>query len=104
MPGGIEWRDWIDEKIGDSDIMLFLYTEESFNWQWCLYEIGLFRQPKNPDSQPIICIHNQSISSSNLPSPLEKYQAYLATKDGFEKFLGDLLYKGEYTNPFNVVI
>lgn len=99
IPGGIEWRDWIHEKIGDSDIMLFLYTEESFDWQWCFYEIGLFRQPKHPDSQPIICIHNNSISSSSLPSPLEKYQAYLATKEGFKKFLSDLLYEGEYTKP-----
>lgn len=99
IPGGVEWRDWIDEKIGDSDIMLFLYTEESFDWQWCFYEIGLFRQPKSPNSQPIICIHNHSISSSNLPSPLEKYQAYLATKDGLKKFLSDLLYEGEFTKP-----
>jgi hypothetical protein len=99
IPGGREWRDWIHEKIGDSDIMLFLYTEESFDWRWCFFEIGLFMKPKHPDSQPIICIHNQSISSSSLPSPLEKYQAYLATKDGFKKFLSDLLYEGEYTKP-----
>jgi hypothetical protein len=95
--GCIEWRDWIHEKIGNSDIMLFLYTAKSFDWQWCFYEIGLFMQPNDPHPKPIICLHNQSISSSDLPSPLEKYKAYSATKDNLEKFLTDLLYDGEYT-------
>jgi len=96
IPGGREWRDWIDEKIGESDIMLFLYTEENFDWMWCFYEIGLFIRPSDPKPRPIICIRNSSIKS--LPSPLEKYQAYGATEADMKKFLEELLYKGEFTN------
>lgn len=96
IPGGNEWRDWIHEKIGISDIMLFLYTQESPGWMWCFYEIGLFRGSSDPERRPIICIRNPSIKS--LPSPLEKYQAYEATEEDIRKFLEDLLYKGEFTN------
>ncbi|BBO66206.1 hypothetical protein DSCA_01360 [Desulfosarcina alkanivorans] len=96
IPGGREWRDWIDEKIGKTDILLFLYTEESFDWMWCFYEIGLFRHPSDPNPGPIICIRNSSITS--LPSPLEKYQAYEATEADVKQFLEDLLYKGTFTN------
>ncbi|MGD9267390.1 MAG: toll/interleukin-1 receptor domain-containing protein [Desulfobacterales bacterium] len=96
IPGGREWRDWIDEKIEISDIMLFLYTQESSDWRWCFYEIGLFRGPNHPEPRPIICIRNPSIKS--LPSPLEKYQAYEATEEDILKFFKELLYKGEYTN------
>ena len=96
IPGGREWRDWIDDKINLSDIMLFLYTEEAIDWMWCFYEIGLFRHPNDPNPRPIICIQNPAIK--NLPSPLEKYQAYQATEDGIKRFLEDLLYKGEFTN------
>ena len=43
--GGREWRDWIYKKIQLADIMLFLYTDESHDWMWCFYEIGLFLGP-----------------------------------------------------------
>lgn len=95
-PGGRDWRDWIEKKIIDSDIMLFLYTVKNSDWSWCLYEIGLFKRPGVPDTPPIICIRNPSIK--DLPSPIEKYQAYDATEDGIKKFLEDLLFNGKLTN------
>ena len=96
IPGGREWRDWIYEKIKMADIMLFLYTDESHDWMWCFFEIGLFHDPKGNKPGPIICLKDPSIKE--LPSPLEKYQAYDATEEGITKFLTDLLYKGDFTN------
>ena len=96
LPGGRDWRDWIHKKIGASNIMLFLYTQETADWMWCFYEIGLFRSLSDPNQRPIICVHNPSITS--LPSPLENYQAYKATQDDIKKFLTDLLFEGVFTN------
>ena len=95
IPGGREWRDWIYEKIQKADILLFLYTDKSHDWMWCFYEIGLFHDPKDTNARPIICLKDPSIK--DLPSPLEKYQAYEATKEGIAKFLKELLYQGELT-------
>ena len=96
IPGGREWRDSIDEKIGESDIMLFLYTGEGFDYSWCLYEIGLFSRPNDPNPRPIICIKSPFIES--LPYTLDKYKVYEAAENGILRFLKDLLYKGKFTN------
>jgi hypothetical protein len=96
IPGGRDWRDWIHEKIIASDIMLFLYTQETADWMWCFYEIGLFRRLSDQNPRHIICVHNPSISS--LPSPLENFQAYKATQDDIKKLLTDLLYEGNFTD------
>ncbi|MGD2098666.1 MAG: TIR domain-containing protein [Desulfobacterales bacterium] len=95
-PGGRDWRDWIEKKIIDSDIMLFLYTVKNSDWSWCFYEIGLFKRLSIPDPPPIICIRNPPIS--DLPSPIEKYQAYDASESGIKKFLDDLIFNGKLTN------
>ena len=96
IPGGRDWRDWIYKKIEKADILLFLYTDERQDWMWCFYEIGLFLDLRDTGARPIVCIRDPAIEE--LPSPLEKYQAYVATEEGFTEFLKDLLYKGKFTN------
>lgn len=96
IPGGRDWRDWIYEKIDESDILLFLYTDKRQDWMWCFYEIGLFLNPRNAEADKIICLRDPSIDE--LPSPLEKYQAYEATEKGITDFLKDLFYKGKFTH------
>ena len=52
IPGSDDWRDWIEENIRNCDGLIFLYTDDTASWRWCLYEIGMFRgaHPKtDPD-------------------------------------------------------
>lgn len=100
IPGGREWRDWIYKKIEMADILLFLYTDESHDWVWCLYEIGLFQDPKDTKACLIICLKDPSIK--DLPSPLEKIQVYDATEEGITKFFKELLIEGKFTNQVRI--
>lgn len=94
-PGEILWRDWIYEKIDESDILMFLYTDKDQDWMWCLFEIGLFFDPKNTAETKIICLRDPSIDE--LPSPLEKYEAYDAKKEDITKLIIDLFSDVKFT-------
>jgi hypothetical protein len=99
IPGGEEWRKWIEERIEKSKILIFLYTDERADWGWCLYEIGFFlgSHPSEMESKcHMICLKDSSISV--LPSPIQQFQAYDSEKDTIEKFFNDLLYEGTCTN------
>lgn len=98
MPGGEDWRKWIEERVGRSKILLFLYTDERADWGWCLFEIGLFigsHADKTERKNFMICLKDFGIST--LPSPIQQFQAYGSDKDNIQRFLNDLLFKGEFT-------
>lgn len=95
IPGGEDWRDWIEEKIAKSNILVFLYTSEQADWRWCLYEIGLFRKPQTKQDGTLICIKNTDVN--DLPSPIQQFQAYNSDKKGIRSFFEDLFFKGEFT-------
>lgn len=93
---GEEWRNWIDKRISRSNILIFLYTSETADWSWCLYEIGLFRNPKMPTDGRLMCIKNPDIEE--LPTPIEQFQAYNSTQDDIKQLFSDLLLEGHFTN------
>lgn len=99
MPGGEEWRRWIDDAIKHSTMLVMLYTDERADWAWCLYEIGLFlgahKLAANGGSH-LVCIRASGIST--LLSPIAHYQSYSSDEDDIEKFLTHLLYRGAFTN------
>lgn len=99
IPGGKDWRRWINDKISISKILIFLYTQEIADWQWCLYEIGLFQgrrlSNREVNNNHMICIKNPDIKP---PSPIENFQAYNADEKGFKNFFEDLLVRGIFTD------
>jgi hypothetical protein len=42
IPKGKEWREWIKENLAVADMLLLLYTEPTLDWNWCLFEAGIF--------------------------------------------------------------
>jgi hypothetical protein len=99
MPGGTKWRNWIEEKIASSTIMVFLYTEENADWRWCLYEIGLFngsRLQGEGKKAHMITLKDPTIERP--PPPVDQYQAYNADGAGITKFFKDLCFEGVFTN------
>lgn len=98
MPGGTDWRNWIDEKIAKSTILVFLYTEENADWRWCLYEIGLFHGARSHGRDKkvhMITLKNPTIEKP-LP-PIDQFQAYDANGAGITAFFKDLCFNGEFT-------
>ena len=63
--GEKSWRDWIERKVNESRIMIFLYTvEHEEAWRWCMYEIGLFNGLKIVDcNRKVICLKNPHIKN-----------------------------------------
>ena len=84
IPEGKNWREWIIEKMTDADMLILLFTAPRGTWDWCLYEVGLFRELTNLDKRPVVCVHNPKYPP---PDPLKDLQAVKADAEGLERFL-----------------
>ena len=78
------WREWIREKIMDSNLLILLFTAPKGTWDWCLYEVGLFREPADLDKRPVVCVHNPNYET---PDPIKDLQSVKANLDGLKEFL-----------------
>jgi hypothetical protein len=97
IPGGEDWYKWIEERIYQSSILVFLFTRDKPVWEWCIYEAGMFRGGKRTRTKKhLICIKNFEISKP--PSPLGYLQAYNSDPQGIDAFLKDLLFRGHFTD------
>lgn len=96
MPGGTEWREWIDSNVKRSDIFLLIYPRQSMDMSWCNYELGRFYE----HDRPVICLRNTNIAEP--PPTFRNFQAYTADEANIRKFLNELFVKGEFTpSPLN---
>ena len=94
VPAATDWEDWIQETLAKSDVLLLLYTTPSYEWDWCLYETGLFAADVN---KKVVCLCNAQ-DHKNIPKPLRSIQAVKAERrELVEKFLHPLLRTREYT-------
>ena len=84
IPEGKNWREWIIEKMTDANMLILLFTAPRGTWDWCLYEVGLFRELPNLDRRPVVCVHNPKYPP---PNPLKDLQAVKADVKGLERFL-----------------
>ncbi len=80
--GGEKWREKIREEICRSNWFILLFTDPSDDWDWCLYEAGLF-EAQLTSADRLYCLHH----AESPPSPLEVYQSVSATKTDIGKFL-----------------
>ncbi len=80
--GGEKWRSKIHKEICKANWFILLFTDPSDDWDWCLYETGLF-EAQLTRADRLICLHH----GDSPPSPLEEYQAYQATRSELGKFL-----------------
>ncbi|WP_207060933.1 toll/interleukin-1 receptor domain-containing protein [Motiliproteus sp. SC1-56] len=80
---GQEWRDKIKEDICRANWFILLLPDPSDDWDWCLYETGLFdREVCSCDR--VICLHHPD---TPIPDPISTYHHVKATVPEVEKFL-----------------
>jgi hypothetical protein len=89
---GADWKEWIEESIGESNVLVLLFTRSTATWDWCLYETGLFTAL---DKGAVIVVHGEG---DDPPSPLKHIQAIAATPDKvsglLKNFFGKSTIKG----------
>jgi hypothetical protein len=91
MPGGSDWRDWIENNVRSADLFLLLYPDERMDLNWCNYELGRFFD----GGRHIVCLKNVDIEKP--PPVFEPFQAYDGDEDGIFKFLQELFDSETFT-------
>lgn len=81
---GDKWLEVIKNELNDSQVFLLLFTDPTKNWDWCLYEAGLYTNLEEGDWKKVVCIFNPE---KKPPRPLKNYQAVAATLEDLTDFL-----------------
>ena len=99
---GTQWFKWIQDKLIHSNILILLFTGHTDkDWDWPLYEAGLFTDLNNNSSKKVICLNclSTEVAEKYKESlkPLEHLQQYkTANRDDLVKFVRELyINKGE---------
>lgn len=87
MTQGQEWYPWIKQHLVESNLLLLLFTDVTQDWDWCLYEAGLFDRLDDTHHRHVICLHPSQIEP---PKPLRHLQTVPATPHATKLFLEKL--------------
>lgn len=87
ISAGADWNRQIKTKLACSHLLVLLFTSPSENWDWCLYEAGLFTRFDEEDVSAIVCLYNPESGS---PRPLANLQGVPAERAAVERFIGEL--------------
>lgn len=71
LPAGSDWNAEIRSQLAKSHLLILLFTEPSRNWDWCLYEAGLFTSLGVAEDHSVVCLYRPQ---NPLPSPLKNLQ------------------------------
>ncbi len=66
-----DWRREIHHGLGQSHLLLLLFTTPAHNWDWCLYEVGLFMRFEETAARAVVCLFDPRGES---PGPLANVQ------------------------------
>ena len=91
IKAGDNWDEELEEKLRQSDVLLLLYTDPTQEWDWCLYEAGMFRGQK---PRRVICLFPPG---ADKPKPLRKLQAVAADEKTLKEFLRSFICTEELT-------
>ncbi len=80
---GKNWREKITTEICRANWFILLLPDPSDDWDWCLFETGIF-EGQQSSADRLICLHHEDIA---VPSPIEGYHAVAANLTEVEKFL-----------------
>jgi hypothetical protein len=100
ISAGKEWLKEIKDQLLSADFLFLLYTDPHADWDWCLYETGLFDGVKlstelDGDSKKRIIVFHSPVASR--PPQLGYLQAVRADRAGLETFLRDFFGSTEIT-------
>jgi hypothetical protein len=90
ITAGMDWRREIRSRLAKGHLLLLLFTAPSKNWDWCLYETGLytrFDKVEKNEISSVVCLFNPTHAS---PSPLADLQGLPAETGKIRAFLDQL--------------
>lgn len=85
LAAGSDWNAEIRAQLMTSHLLLLVFTEPSKNWDWCLYEAGLFTSLG--DEHSVVCLYRPKGAS---PRPLKTLQGVQVEPEGMQRFLFQL--------------
>ncbi len=85
---GMDWEREIKETLAQSHLLVLLFTTPAQQWDWCLFEVGLFTRFDATEDSSVVCIYDPAGSP---PGPLAHVQGVRAEAgDLVSKFLRPL--------------
>jgi hypothetical protein len=80
LTAGAEWERQIKKQLGQSHLLVLLFTTPRHTWDWCLYEVGLFLHfdADDDDVVPVACLFDPN---GMPPAPLNQVQCVRATPE-----------------------
>ena len=87
IASGSDWNRAITVALSRSHLLLLLFTAPSGNWDWCLYEAGLFirfAQAADEDVRSVVSVFDPA---GGAPRPLAGVQGVPAEPVALAKFL-----------------
>lgn len=85
LSAGTDWNAEIRSQLLVSHLLILLFTEPSKNWDWCLYEAGLFTSLGEEHS--VVCLYRAQGES---PRPLSSLQGVPIEPLAVQRFLTQL--------------
>jgi hypothetical protein len=87
LSAGSDWNAEIRSQLAKSHLLILLFTEPSRNWDWCLYEAGLFTSLGIAEDHSVVCLYRPQ---NALPSPLKNLQGVPVEAVLLRQFLSQL--------------
>ena len=84
---GTDWNREIREALKRSHLLVLLFTNPSQNWDWCLYEAGLFTRLDEEDVHAVVSLFQPDGAA---PRVLENLQGVPARESAIREFLENL--------------
>lgn len=81
---GEDWHARLRRELRDSNLLLLLFTEPTRDWDWCLYEVGLFTRLDSDIDEPVVCIYPPD---GEPPAPLVSLQGVPGTLESAASFV-----------------
>ncbi|MEY2443794.1 MAG: hypothetical protein QOE00_374 [Ilumatobacteraceae bacterium] len=84
---GTDWNQEIRGALKRSHVLILLFTNPSQNWDWCLYEAGLFTRLDEEDVHAVVSFFHPDGSA---PRVLQNIQGVPASQSEVREFLESL--------------
>jgi hypothetical protein len=76
LTAGMDWDREIKKQLAQSHLLVLLFSTPDNNWDWCLFEVGLFVRFESDEVLSVACLFDPNGSP---PAPLNQVQCVRAT-------------------------
>ena len=75
LSAGVDWNRQTKHNLAESHLLVLLFTTPALNWDWCLFEVGLFTRFEADDVCSVVCLFDPG---GLPPGPLNQVQGVSA--------------------------